>query len=187
MSLPLLILSDDKHSVEPHPHIVNLGPFAEVCDKKRNKGLKYDRIAKELTWIFHICDPRSPYSRMFENSERIKAVSKAVFQGLDWTPDEVVKKAAKFYREEILTKPALALLHAAQKGAGKLAKLLEDVDLDEKDKNGKRVNDPKMIQVLIERLDKSVQTLQDLEEKVMQEQEVTANIRGGVELTKYNQ
>lgn len=99
-------------------------------------GRKKFRSIKELTYIYHISDPRSPLESFQPYEREQKALQYAELAEQDI--DEVVLDALSEY--EVLladASPSLALLRSAKSANSKLIEHFDTIDFDATDKQGK--------------------------------------------------
>jgi hypothetical protein len=144
-------------------------------DHDGRKKLKAKAIFK---FIFLYCDIRSPYKE-YEDQERwTRALNDSRLNGDDI--DETVKAAINKYRE--LTETRIQrLLKSAYDSCDKIREFYDDLDLDERDENGRLVYKPNDLITGISKLGETVKGLRDLETQVMEELESNGKgIRGGV-------
>jgi len=112
-----------------------LKPFRILWDrdKSKNKSL----AAAELSAIYFYADYKSDFSDIMEEEEKLKLI-KSYIVGMpeNWQPDEVFNKAVEFYKERSCTQ-SIKLLESTRRTVSKITTYLDNVDLNEVDKQGK--------------------------------------------------
>lgn len=176
---------------------------------KRDKGIKGDTQArqklkaqKEFTFIYHYCDFRSQYANYSEKERRTNALQNAELEpNLKIEDDPDLLAAVEVYLA-LQETPALKMLlelkegiHVGTKVVRKIRESLEnkldEIDLDEvdaskeKDKNSRvdpieRINNRlKMIMETAKQLPDTLESIEELEQKVKKELADAPTLRGG--------
>ena len=162
--------------VEPNPHIVHLKPIKRIIDNA-------DDPIKELSYIYHMCDPESPYFQISSNIREEK-VREDLFNE-DWEKPERVNEAIDWYKEQIKD-PILDLLESVQDSIYKLKQYFDAYDPTEVDQNGKLVWNTKDVIMNMNRLSDVANNVEELRERIKKKEEQSGDIRSGVELNKFN-
>jgi len=169
----------------PNPELRNIEPFAEII--RRDRGSKNDSqgrkkliASKELSYIFHVEDPLSPYAT-YDEDQREQAVIEGLFEK-DWKPDQVVLEARKKYVELTETQ-AIRLLKSARKSVNNMVDYFDTFNIDNSEDPGKAVKD---LIANIDKLDHVIDGLEKLEERVQKKNQEDKHIKRGVKATKYN-
>jgi len=84
----------------------------EVFNKLTKRKKKDNTLAiKEIAYIYHMCNPSSPYYNYSEFDRQIK-LTKDLFDGIvkDWKPDQLVEDAIVVYKDNIKT-PSLHVVN----------------------------------------------------------------------------
>jgi hypothetical protein len=175
--MELFEIKDDQVTVAPGA--LMLAPFAALWKKDKTKGKK--KALAELSAVFFYADYKSDFSEILDEKEKLETIRGFII-GMDpeWEPDEKFHVAVDFYKERQETVSTM-LLEDAKHGIKKVSKFLRDVDLQEKDENGKFVYDVKKINDTIGGLPKTVETIAVLERTVKKELQQKDNLRGGHE------
>lgn len=180
---------DYMHRAEPTAEARAIEVFAKIIRRDRGSEGDHDgrfkqKACKELAWIYHVCDPGSPYFQVSQEY-REEVVTKAIFkEEPDWKPDEVVQEGLETY-QEIITSPSIRLLKSAMRSIDELEKYFNNVNF-EKGEN-KEVHDPKDVISNLEKLGKLVTSLRELKEQVEKEQTSDSETYGGYQLNEFNQ
>jgi hypothetical protein len=185
MEVDLLIIDEDDNVVI-NPSIRSLSPYRELFasdkgEKGDSKGVKKNRAKKELAWIFHMCDPRSPmYRRYRDSEERNIHVKKRLNLPDSWNPSDLVIKCGEVYQKDIYSLH-LELLDAAADSV---------VDLKNYYKNlGTKVSDPKFdinkYMNSVGGLQELIKGIEDLKKAALQGIYEKSKIRGGGDVTYF--
>ena len=162
------------------PTALTLEPFKVLWKRDKSK----DKIIAilELSYIFHFADYKSDFSDIVEPKERTEEIVKVLFpKESKWKPDEKVQVAIDFYKERsetITTK----LLENAMLAVHKVSTYFANVNLEEIDDRGKPIHDAKKLADTVGSLDKLIDSLTKVEEKVKKEKQVKDRMRGNTEM-----
>ena len=159
-----------------------LKEFAELAKKRGKKGKA--RLNAELSAIWFFVDMRSPYMRMDEEERWSYIKEDVLYMFVDWEVDQRINACIDKYREMSRTR-SMDTLESAWKAQTELDNFLGNVNLNERDNNGKPVFNAKQIMDMINSLPKTVKSLQDTQRLV--ETEVAENLilRGGREKAEF--
>ena len=144
-----------------------------------------DLTAKELGYVYFMCDHRSAYS-VYEWDKRHEEVKSSIFGSKKWDPSKKIEIACDKYNELIETS-AVKLLKAARESVKKLEAYFRTVDLTLVDDNGRPIFHAKDLVNNLEKMGKVVDGLSRLEDIVKKEEQANNPTRGGVEVNKYSQ
>lgn len=146
----------------------------------KEEGKKWDRrrdkCRKELTFIYHYVDFRSPFIEYEENERLIKAAENAEMDIKDIEKDEDLQLAIAKYRELQETR-SLKLVNSGYKALDLIRKTLDrygnadGADVETAINVGKLIND----------LPKNIKTLKELDAQVKAELSDKQELRGGSE------
>lgn len=184
-----LITVKDNYA-HPNPELRAIPVFRDLISRDRGSegdhdGRKKLKATKELTWIYFMHDPLSPY-QILDESERALKVGELVFEDSKYKPDKAVLAAAGKYME-ITDNMTSQLLAAARHGCNSIKGYLSSTDLTEEDENGKLKHNINNVIKAIEKIDVLVDNLDKLEERYTKQREKGIEARGGVQINKYNQ
>lgn len=152
-------------------------------DKDRFKK----QALKEFAYIYFMNDYKSPYIN-FSEEDRHKKLIKELELGNDWVVHKTLQSAIDKYIE-LQETPTVKTLKVTREGLLTASKVisklkqvidrsLEDINDDENDMTDILNNVEKLLKISSE-LPKTVNTLQQLEKKVKEEQVGDSKIRGG--------
>ncbi len=173
---------DEQGELSISPQILMIKEFAELAKKRGKKGKA--RLNAELSAIWFFVDMRSPYMRMDEEERWSYIKEDVLYMFVDWEVDQHINACIDKYREMSRTR-SMDTLESAWKAQTELDNFLGNVNLNERDNNGKPVFNAKQIMDMINSLPKTVKSLQDTQRLV--ETEVAENLilRGGREKAEF--
>jgi hypothetical protein len=172
--MDLLTVSDNK--VIPSAYTLTIKEFAKIASRKD--------AAKELSYVYHMCDHTSPFA-LYDIDKREEEIIKNIFNS-KWKADTFVKAACDKYLELKETN-SIKLLKAARSAVNKLKNYFEIVDLAALDDNGRPMYQAKDLVANLSKLADVVSGLSKLEELVKKEKQTVSPNRGGVVVNKYSQ
>jgi|WetSurMetagenome_2_1015567.scaffolds.fasta_scaffold84543_4 hypothetical protein len=167
--------------LELDPQNVAIPPFRDIWNRDRSKTK--EKATKELSYIFYLCDYKSPYLAYGEH-ERELTIRKDFIKDEVWTPDDLVQNAIDKYRELQYT-PILRMLNSALGVATKVSMYFDSVDFEKTDTRGNKIYDINDVLAAIDKVEKVVNKLKALEQKVKSEQMDNATVRGNSEIGSY--
>jgi hypothetical protein len=172
---------DSQGAIEFAPQVLSIEPFKTLWKNRLpNKQLAVD----ELSLIFFMNDVRSPYMKT-EDSQRLREILLDIMpDNLKWKPDKIVKDCMEKYKELSRT-PSMDSLESAWISQRKIDEFLRNVDLNEKDKNGKLVHNVKQIQMMQKDLPNSIKALQTTQRLVMTEMNEDLELQAGREKAEF--
>lgn len=165
------------------PWILTIPQFKRLVHRDRgsigdNDGRKKYRTIRELTFIFHLVDPRSPLENELDDAfRREKALQYAELTEKDL--DEAIMEAQYEY-EYLLSvcSPSLELLRSAKESVKTLVNHFRTIDFSKQDKVGRLVYSPMEHVKNIQGLAALHKSLQQFEDIVLQELRAEKKIRG---------
>lgn len=175
-----LLQSDGQSSlgVSVSPYALTIRVYKEVYarDKSPNKL----KAIRELSYVYHMADVRSPYSAQPE-PERMLTLKLDLFGAEAWEPDSKVADAIAHYRQTHETMN-VKLLRSAQNAVYKLIGYFDQVDFAGDEEASKSA---KELTATLGSIGKLVESLQTVADKVSSEQ-VGSVIRKGIQPNKFN-
>ena len=163
--------------VSPTPEAFLVKPIRKMYNSDRSKSK--ETFMQQLSYLYFMVDPRSPYIEIPDESDRIGEISKQEGLSSSFKPSQDLKDAMAIY-ERLTTTSSKRLLEATRLAAEALKEELEQSKmlLAERTDKGARVTKPNDIIAVMERLLKVIPQLQDLEKKVDSEIRETTRARG---------
>lgn len=144
------------------------------------------KAQKELAYVYHCCDPLSSYSQYDDDIRKGKVKEDIFGRNTDWVEDAYVRQAIDTYKELNLSE-AQKLLRDGKKASRRLRKYFREVDPTETDDRGKPKWSAKDLINNLGKLGTVIQGIKDLEDQVEKEMMDEGQLRGGVELNKFNE
>lgn len=133
-------------------------------DKSKDKSI----AMLELGVIYFMSDPRSDYSWIENEDEKLKAIIEQEGLPEKWKPSKLVLEAIKVYKELSATTSSL-LLEDTKIAINKVRKFLRDLDLSEVDDKGKPKYTVNSITAAIRDIPRLVRELSEAEKAVSKE------------------
>jgi hypothetical protein len=156
-----------------------LSPFKKLYTKDKSKDKQ--KFIEFLTIVYFVYDPRSDYSYIINEDERIKEVctsngfTQPVFSALETECIELYKKLTTTVTQELLSSTKIAI--------GKIRDFLEQVDLTLTDTNGKPIYTINSITSAIKQIPQLAKDVMEAEKVVAKELEEQGRARGGNQKT----
>lgn len=104
------------------------------ADKTKRK----EQFWRQISYLWFMCDPRSTYQYLTDETERSEEIIKQEGLGEGWEPSGKLKEAMDIYRKHTITTSSL-LLEGMRKGIENVRKFLSDIDLTATDKNDRPI------------------------------------------------
>lgn len=182
MKCTLLTITDEYIGV-PSPEASHIHEFKEIIDRddSPNKTL----ASKELAYVYFMCDWESPYASMHESVRSDNIINSLFEDDEEWTPDAKVEAALERYKE-LYANDYTMMLDSARKGAYKLRKYFEDVNLNERDTNNKLVHRVSDLSRNLKEVGSIIEGLMDLEELIRKNQTSSNENRAGIEVNEFS-
>jgi len=153
-------------------------PIRRLYHMDRSK--RKERFMEQMSVLFFVYDPRSNYSYIADEKERMREV--AAQEGIrDFRMTEEFKEAVETYKK-LCTTPSSLLLDDTRTVIGKLRQALKGIDFDglEEDKKATAL---KTVASIVAMIPKLVRDLSEAEKAVQRELEETGKARGSQQLT----
>lgn len=153
-------------------------PLRELYNKYYEKD--NERFMEYLSVIYHYADPRSSYSYIINDDERLQEV--IIQEGLskNFKITKELQECIDCYKTHVITL-SYRLLQSTKKAIDKLSDYLEHIDFNEKDNNGKPVYTISSITQAIKQIPQLSKDLVEAEKIITKEIEETGRVRGTTE------
>ena len=163
-----------EYKVVLNPDAVAIPPFKELWERDKSKNKH--KATKELSYVYFVCDFKSPYA-IYSEVERPSKVREDFIKDDKWKPDDMVKEAMRKYDifQETYT---MKFLKSARGLCEKLQKYFDEVDFAAFDDKGKPIYSAKDAMANLEKVGKVIESLNQVEDKVKKEISDTAKIKG---------
>ena len=166
----------DNYEVIIEPEAIMLAPFKVLYDRDKRKDKSLAK--QELAYIYYMGDPRSDYQYIIDKDKRMGEVIKGLGMPAGWKPDDAVNNALTFYES---FKPVSAgLLEDTRVAVDKLRKMLRDIDLDARDRNGKPIHTLSTVTQTIKQIPSLVRDLDEAERMLSKDIVAEAKARGSL-------
>lgn len=167
--MSLFDFKEDKVTV--NRDMSTLIPFAKILEREDSDKL--------FSYIFHLCDWKSPYA-VHDDDERKKIVRQEIFGEVS-PPKKVLDPAIKLYRD-LSTTDSLLLLESARGAVRELRRYFEETTIAQGDSAGRNAKD---LIANLKSVGDIIKSFKGWEEAIKREQD-TSNIRKGVQITELN-
>jgi hypothetical protein len=161
------------------PQALMLKPFKEIWlnDKSKDK----EKAVQELSYVFYMSDDRSDYMYVLDLEERHEFVLRDLMMDPNWIKPLYIDEAMEFYVEASTT-TSTQMLKSTRGVIEKISKFLDDIDVNERDKNNKPMFDIGKIVASVEKIPKLVKALNEIEQEIVKEKELKSqgSKNGGV-------
>ena len=157
------------------PQALMIPEFKDLWDRDKSKGK--EKALREISYVYFLADFKSPYVSSLSPEILERTVAKDFLKDENYEPDSKVLAAIDKYRE-LQTTPSMLLLEASLKTVHNLTEYLQNVDLQERDKNDKPIYKPNDITGALSKIGNIVESLQKVKENVEREIMHTAKLRG---------
>lgn len=161
------------------PQALMLKPFKEIWlnDKSKDKT----KAIQELSYIYFMSDDRSDYMYVLDLYERHEYVLRDLMMDPQWIKPQYIDEAMEFYVEASTT-TSTQMLKSTRGVIEKISKFLDDIDVNERDKNNKPMFDIGKIVASVEKIPKLVKALNEIEQEIVKEKELKSqgSKNGGV-------
>ena len=157
------------------PEALLIPEFQDIW--KRDKAKNKLKAMRELSYVYFICDYKSPYRASLTLNRLEATVAKDFMKDESYTPDSKISAAIDKYKELQVT-PSMRLLDASLKTVHNLIDYLQNVDLQERDKNDRPIYKPSDVTNSLSKIGAIVESLSKVRESVEKEMSEQASLRG---------
>ena len=156
------------------PDAVVIPPFIDIWERDKTKGKH--KATKELSYIYFICDFKSPYS-IYTDEERPLKVQEDFIKDPEWKPDPLIKAAMDKYNEfqETYT---MRFLEKARKGVDKLSAYFDEVDFHAVGEDGKPLYKATDLSRNLKDVGSIIESLDKVENQVKKEIDTKSKVKG---------
>ena len=149
--------------------------FRDIWDSDKTKDKSIAML--ELGVVYFMSDPRSDYSWIEDEDEKLKLIIEQEGLPNKWKPNKLDLEAIKVYKE-LSSTPASLLLDDTKVAINKVRKFLRDIDLSEVDDKGKPKYTVNSITAAIRDIPRLVRELSEAEKAVSKEIEDQSRRKG---------
>ena len=169
----LFDLKDRKVTFSPQALMIPELKLIWDADKTEDKI----EAIKKLSYIYFLCDYKSPYVLSVPPELVAKTVARDFMKDEEYEPKADVLAAIDKYKELQKT-PSMGLLEAATITIHKLSSYLRSVDLSERDKSGKPVYKPSDVTNSLKSIGGIVESVAKVQEQIEKETVAKGKLRG---------
>ena len=170
------LIQYENYQITPTEEAFLIKPIRELykADKTKNK----DNFLTQCSIIYFLADPRSSYSYIIDEKERLKEI--LIQEGLpqNYKIDQKLKEAIEIYKKHVITSSYL-LLQDTRIAIDKVREFLRNVDLNATDDKGKPLYTINSITTAIKQIPALAKDLQEAERIISKEIEEEGRARGG--------
>lgn len=164
------------YEIVPTQEAFLIKPIRDLYNKDKTKTK--DKFLQQLSIIYFLLDPRSSYSYILDEEERLKEI--LIQEGLpqDYKISDDLKLAMEAYKKHIITSSTL-LLEDTKTAIEKVRLFLKAVDLTKTDDRGKPIYTVNTITSALKQIPELAKQLAEAERIITKELEEKGRIRGG--------
>ena len=151
------------------PEALLIPEFEEIY--KRDKSKDKAKAIKELSYIYFISDYKSPYISSLSPDALKRTIGKDFMKDEDYEPDSKILAAIDKYKSMLLLNASLQTVH-------NLTDYLQNIDLQERDKNDKPIYKPSDVTNSLKNIGGIVDSLNKVRANVEKEIQEAATLRG---------
>ena len=165
-----------------HPSAYLLEPIKKIWDRDKSKDKAV--ATKEISYVFFMTDFKSPFMSIVDEAERGAQVKSAIGLNAKWEEDNDVANCRSFY-DKLQETASLKFLKSASFALNQVEQYFNNLDLQERDKTGKMVNDPAKVMKMLGEVSDVRTQFKKLEEEVKKEISIKETSRGGREISMF--
>lgn len=175
------LITLDNYEIKVADEALLVRPLRRLFNMDRTKGK--EAFYKQMSILFFVYDPRSNFSYIVNERERLKEVlEQEGIKSFHQTPE--FKEAIAAYKK-LCTTPSSILLADTHMVVDKVRKVLKSIDFDVLEED-KKVAAVKTVASVVAMIPKLVKDLSDAEKAVQKEVAETGKARGAQELTIFD-
>ena len=172
------LINVENYEIVPADGLYLLKPFRELLEKDKSAG--HEAFIDFLCLLYYGYDPRSSYSDIFDETERIKKI--CADNGIKYKEFTAQQRTCIELYKDIITTSEQKLLDSMSKAIAKIGKFIEDVDLYKVDaKTGKPVYTVSSIVQATDKIPLLAKKLMETKKIVAAEIVENSKMRGGEE------
>lgn len=171
---------DEAYNLVFHPELFLLKDYRDLRDARNDVDILY----KELGYIYYFCDMKSEFQFEVNPLKREEDIKRFVGLAEDWKADELVKTCIDVYHYLSQTVSS-RLLETAYLTVDKFDQQIRDIDLNERDKNGKPIWNQKQIMDLASSIPSLLKTVTEAESEFLKNEKKETRLKGDKVKTLY--
>lgn len=130
------LIEFENYEIRPAEEFFLVKPLRDLYVKYHDSD--WDKFMQYVSLIYHYADPRSSYSYIVDDGERLSEIIAQEDLGKNFKLTKELKECIEIYKKHVITL-SYKLLQSSKTAVDKLSKYLEKIDLNERDNNGKPV------------------------------------------------
>lgn len=171
---------DDTYNLVFKPELFLLKDYRDLRDDREDVELLY----REVGYIYYTCDLKSDFLFELDPKKRSADVKRYVGLPEEWEEDELIKTCIDVYRYLSQTVSS-QLLEMAYLGVDKFTAQIKDIDLNERDMNGKPVWNQKQIMDMMTQIPELLETVRKAESEYLKNEQQETRLKGDKIKTLY--
>lgn len=160
----------DGTKVTPLPNTLMIDVFRRLWERDKTKGK--DNASREFAYIEFLLSYKkdNPYAGYEESIKESKVRTGVFGANTEWEPDDLVLEAIAIYIDfRDKASPNLRLYLAALKAADELKNYLENIDMNERTRQGAMLLKPADVARALKEMSALMTSMETLKQKVQQE------------------
>lgn len=153
-------------------------PIRELFQGDKSK--KKEEFWRQISYLWFMCDPRSTYMFIVDETERAKEIKVQEGLGADWEPSDLLKEAMNIYRRQSVTTASI-LLESMRKGVEQLRKFFSEFDLFAVDKNDRPIYQVSTMTAALKQIPELARALNEAEKELAKDFATDDNARGNAQ------
>jgi hypothetical protein len=167
----------ENYEIRPTEELMLIKPLRDLCLKYKDDA---DKLLRYLSLIYHYCDPRSSYSYIIDDDDRLQEIIAQEDLGKNFKITKELQNCIDVYKKHIIT-TSYELLQRTKRAVDKLGLYLDKIDLDERDNNGKPIYTVSTIAQAVKQVPQLAKDLIEAERAVFKEISEQGRARGSQE------
>lgn len=164
------------YMLQPTQEAFLIKPIRKLYNQDRTKTK--DKFYQQLSVLYFYADPRSSYSYITDDEERLKEIIRQEGLPANFKIEGLLKKAVEEYRRHCITTSYL-LLQDTKIAIDKVREFLRNLDLAKTDDKGKPVYTIQSVTSAIKQIPQLAKEILEAEKVVAKEIEEQSRVRGG--------
>lgn len=147
---------------------------------QKDKSKKKEEFWRQISYLWFMCDPRSTYMYITDETARKQEVKAQEGFDVDWEPSEELKEAMDVYRKQTVTSSSI-LLDGMRRGVDKLSSFMRDFDLNAVDRNGRPIYQVSTMTATLKQIPELAKALLEAEKSLAKDFATDDRARGNTE------
>ena len=177
------LIEYENYEIRPTEEFFMIKPLRDLYQKYYNDD--WDKFMRYVSLIYHYADPRSSYSYIVDDKDRLAEIIAQEDLGKNFKLTKELKECIDAYKKCVITL-SYKLLQSTKTAIDKLSAYLENINLNERDNNGKPVYTVSTITQAIRQVPQLARDLQEAERLISKEIAETGRARGSAEKTFFD-